>query len=206
MHSSCFKYFTLTNLAAAVYTTELLSLAKSNKYRNELPYELWPVLWCTSVTLLILFRTWQLTLYCWYQMNLEWVFELGVQRLETLEEEDWHSPVSSGHSNHPGALMHYLGLLEFLVRITHHNTHETYLIYPMIAISENTWSFDYFWHRRIIEPSLTAFIGFPFALVFTFTECAGEVVSLRYSPDSRVLPTSRVFRSGYIKWKAFYIS
>ena len=50
-------------------------------------------------------------------MNLEWVFELGVQRLETLEEQDWHSPVSSGHSNHPGALMHYLGLLEFPVRI-----------------------------------------------------------------------------------------
>ena len=41
---------------------------------------------------------------------------------------------------------------------------------PMIAISENTWSFDYFWHcwlvgllkQRIIEPSLTAFIGLHF--------------------------------------------
>ena len=56
----------------------------------------------------------------------------------------------------PSALMHYLGSPEFPVicdtsHITthtrlHHNTQETYLIYPMIAISENTWSFDYFWH------------------------------------------------------------
>ena len=34
---------------------------------------------------------------------------------------------------HPGSLIHYLGLVEFPVRIClrHHNTHETYLIYPM---------------------------------------------------------------------------
>ena len=52
-----------------------------------------------------------------------------------------------------------------------------YLIYPMIAISENTWSFDYFWYCRLVgllkwritEPSFTAFIGFPFAFVFTCT-------------------------------------
>ena len=49
------------------------------------------------------------------------------------------------HSIHPVALMHDLGLLEFPVRIcAHHNKQKTYLIYPMIAISENTWSFDYF--------------------------------------------------------------
>ena len=30
--------------------------------------------------------------------------------------------------------------------LTHHNTHETYLICPVTAISENTWSFDFFWH------------------------------------------------------------
>ena len=52
-----------------------------------------------------------------------------------------------------------------------------YLIYPMIAISENTWSIDYFWHCRLVgllkwkitEPSFTAFIGFPFSFVFTCT-------------------------------------
>ena len=46
--------------------------------------------------------------------------------------------------------MDYFGYWKFPVRIcvASHitNTHETYLIYPMIAISENTWSFDYFWH------------------------------------------------------------
>ena len=73
----------------------------------------------------------------------------------------------------PGVSVHYLGSAEFPVKICD-DTHKTYLIYPMIVISENTWSFDSFWHcqlvglwkRRIIEPSLTAFIGFPFALVF----------------------------------------
>ena len=39
-------------------------------------------------------------------------------------------------NTHPSSLMHHLGLLEFPVRIcdalvTHQNTHETYLIYPM---------------------------------------------------------------------------
>ena len=44
---------------------------------------------------------------------------------------------------HPGSLMHHLadlGLLEFLVKtdlwcLTHHNTHETFLIYPMSMIA-----------------------------------------------------------------------
>ena len=76
--------------------------------------------------------------------------------------------------------------LEF---VTHNNTYETYLIFPMIAISENTWCSDYFWYsfglkvfqskRKMIEPSLTTFIGFPFALVFTctFTECVTYITS-----------------------------
>ena len=68
------------------------------------------------------------------------------------------------------ALMHYLGSLQFPVIC---DTHEAYLIYPTI----NLWKplvfrlllelcqFVVILKRRIIEPSLTAFILFPFALV-----------------------------------------
>ena len=61
--------------------------------------------------------------------------------------------------------------------LAHYNTHEIYRIYPMIVISETpgllitfgTISVVDLSKRRIIEPSLTAFIGFPFALMYTFT-------------------------------------
>ena len=67
------------------------------------------------------------------------------------------------HSNHPGALMHYLGFLLFPLRICDsrhvHYTHESYLIYP------NRWKHLVLWlllslfrlvgllKRRMIEPS-----------------------------------------------------
>ena len=61
--------------------------------------------------------------------------------------------------SHPGSLMHYLGLLEFPVRIwclTHHNTHEPG------AVPNLSYEYD-----------CDLITGFPFALVFTctFTEC-----------------------------------
>ena len=49
---------------------------------------------------------------------------------------------------HPGSLMHYLGLLEFPVRICdalHITTHETYLMYPMSMIVIS--SLDFFCSR-----------------------------------------------------------
>ena len=109
-----------------------------------------------------------------------------------LDKQDWHSPVSSNeleyicwHSLYPPRCT---DALEFPVRIcdashitTH--THKTYLIYPMIAISETpglsiTFGTLLACRWRIIEPSLAAFIGFPFAVLFTctFTEC----VTLRH--------------------------
>ena len=86
------------------------------------------------------------------------------------------------HSAQPGALIRYLGYWNFRLE------------FVMPHISQQTWdlanlSYDcdlwkhlvFLLHlalfrlvglskRKIIEPSLTAFIGFPFALVFTFTE------------------------------------
>ena len=82
------------------------------------------------------------------------------------------------HSTHPGALMHWNFQLEFVMPHTSQHTHKTYLIYPMIAISETpglsiTFGTLLACRWRIIEPSLAAFIGFPFAVLFTctFTEC-----------------------------------
>ena len=90
---------------------------------------------------------------------------------------------------HPSALMHFLGLLEFPVRIcdanAHHNTHKTYLhvIYPVIAISENTPGLLITFgtlccvhvgllKQRVIGPSLTAFIGSFFACVYVCSQNA----------------------------------
>ena len=103
--------------------------------------------------------------------------------------------------------------LEFPVRIcdSHYDKHETYLIYPMIAISEYTWSSDYFWYsfglyvfqskRKMIEPSLTAFIAFPFALVFTytFTECVTYIT--KYMSSSGIIMNFGRLRD--IVWNVF---
>ena len=76
------------------------------------------------------------------------------------------------------ALAIVLGLFGVnLLDLTHYNTHEIYRTYPMIAISETpallitfgTISVVDLSKRRIIEPSLIAFIGFPFAPLFTCT-------------------------------------
>ena len=67
----------------------------------------------------------------------------------TKPKRDLHSPVYSGrleyirwYTRFIDALLGVTGISGF----THHDTHKTYLIYPLIAVSENTWSFDYFWH------------------------------------------------------------
>ena len=125
--------------------------------------------------------------------------------------------VGSTFAETPGALIHYLGLLEFPVRIcdaSHITTHTRpteFILWlrslktPGLLITFGTISVVSLSKRRIIELSRTAFIGFPFALMFTctFTECITNIMKWYMSFGIFFVMRSRLSHLNFTRESSF---